>query len=140
MNLPGSSWLYLFVRKAKRRCLTLRPSAKRPEGRGRAARGRPGNVWQKRRERRAEPSKYEWLKLSCEAAARAAKLKLLGSAHLCLTLLGPAAAKRQPSGARPATRSVAGGAAAAPRAPGGDFFEMGHNVMRQAHLSRRFDG
>ena len=26
------------------RCLTLRPSAKRPEGR--AARGRPGNVWQ----------------------------------------------------------------------------------------------
>ena len=37
--------------------------------------------------------------------------KRLNAANACLTLLGPAAAKRQPSGA-PATRSVAGGAAA----------------------------
>ena len=40
---------------------------------------------------------------------------------LCLTLLGPAAAKRQPSGA-PATRSVAARLLI--------FFEMGHNVRQ----------
>ena len=53
----------------------------------------------------------------------------------CLTLLGPAAAKRQPSEA-PATRSVAarrGCAAAAPRAPGNGSqrgSQMGHNVRQ----------
>ena len=50
----------------------------------------------------------------------------------CLTLLGPAAAKRQHSGA-PATRSVAGGAAAQKFL---NFFEMGHNVRQRGAAPR----
>ena len=52
-------------------------------------------------------------------------------AETCLTLLGPAAAERQPSGA-PATRCVAGGAAQ-PRAPG-DKQRQGGRARRALQL------
>ena len=68
--------------------------------------------------------------------ARAAPHVTCSSSKSCLTVLGPAAAERQPSGA-PATRSMAGGAAQ-PRSGCTaqnifylKFFEMGH-IVRQS--------
>ena len=60
-------------------------------------------------------------------AVSSAEMLTHTAVRACLTLLGPAAAERQPSGA-PATRSVAGGAAQ-------NFFEMGH-IVRQVRAAR----
>ena len=95
------------------------PSAKRPDARGpRCARQARQRLWS---------GNDLVLALLITATFALDKHNLEHQYHgkSVVMLLGPAAAKRQPSGA-PAMRSVAGGAAAQRLK---NFFEMGQNVV-----------